>query len=166
MGTAEGEIETWLIARPYSAAQPSLKALRISRSEAAAIVAMKPLIGTPGTARRLVNLYRLLRSGLSPEDLTRLRESDYGVVLFLLSMLISFPLESTGAFQRLIDAHDDLPEEINALIDKPGAFKRATDRVLAADDLSTRTYVYRHWAPYVARFSFRTGHLAAESIRS
>jgi WD40 repeat protein len=182
VGGDDGSIQLWLIAAPRRHEEFASEALRLTRSEATAIAAMEPLIRTPRSARRLINTYRLLRAGLRPDELDQLRSQDHGAVILLLAMLTAFPPQSADLLEQLISSTYRLPGTLIELIQShlrtgwapsgrshhpaPSvdllAWRRlatAVARVLAETSLQGNIDVYRRWAPHVARFSFRTGHL-------
>jgi hypothetical protein len=182
VGGDDGSIQLRLIAAPRRNEEFASEALRLTRSEATAITAMEPLIRTPRSARRLINTYRLLRAGLRPDELDQLRSQDHGAVILLLAMLTAFPPQSADLLEQLISSTGKLPGTLTELIQShlrtdwsprgrtlhpaPSADLRAWRRlaaavaqVLAETSLQGNIDVYRRWAPHVARFSFRTGHL-------
>jgi WD40 repeat protein len=182
VGGDHGSIQVWLIATPRHIEEFASEALRLTRSEATVITAMESLIRTPRSTRRLINTYRLLRAGLRPDELDELRSQDHGAVILLLAMLTAFPPQSASLLEQLISSTDELPRTLNELIQShlridrssrrrplhpaPSAdlhaWRRlgaAVTRVFAETSLQGEIDVYRRWAPHVARFSFRTGHL-------
>lgn len=178
----DGSIQLWLIAAPRRNEEFASEALRLTRSEAIAITAMEPLIRTPRSARRLINTYRLLRAGLRQEELDRLRSQDHGAVILQLAMLTAFPPQSADLLEQLVSSTHELPGTLIELIQShlrtgrspngrslhqaPSvdllAWRRlaaAVVRVIAETTVQGNIDVYQRWAPHVARFSFRTGHL-------
>jgi WD40 repeat protein len=116
VGTADGSVGVWLVAPPRLNAELASKALRLTRAEATVITSMEPLIRTPRSARRLINTYRLLRAGLSPEELDRLRSQDHGTVVLMLAMLIGFPQQSSELLEELMSGTGSLPGTLSELI--------------------------------------------------
>jgi WD40 repeat protein len=182
VGGDDGSIQLWLIAEPRRNEEFASEALRLTRSEATTITAMESLIRTPRSARRLINTYRLLRAGLRPDELDQLRSQDHAAVILLLAMLTAFPPQSADLLEQLIGSTDRLPGTLTELIQShlrmdssahgrrlhptPSAdfhawrrLATAVARVRTETSLQSDIDVYRRWAPHVARFSFRTGHL-------
>jgi hypothetical protein len=65
-----------------------------------------PLIGTPRAAKRLSNIYRLLRASLDDKQLHKLIDTetgdgDYPVVGILLAIVVGYPRVATFVFQKL-----------------------------------------------------------------
>ena len=176
-GSRDGTVQIWAVENPDPDVARKLEALRLTRAEHDMITSVGPLISTPRTARRLVNTYRLLRTCLSGPEIERIRTGDHAPLILLLAVLIGYPAQGAAVLEDLLHA-DDLPRTFTALLRR-----EHLDQVPVADaasgdpryiwgrlasitaDITTRTGTsdetadYRHWAPYVARFSFRTGHL-------
>jgi WD40 repeat protein len=184
VGTEDGTIQLWLIATPRPNEELASEPLRLTRAEATSIISVKSLIRTPRSALRLVNIYRLLRAGLRDDELEQLQSQDHGPVMLMLAIMIAFPRQSASLLGQLI-GDDPLPGTFTGLIRSqlhkssvPTIIRR--DRLHSAEPaglhvwrrlgstvgrLITETMmqdeigVYQRWAPYVARFSFRTEHL-------
>ncbi|WOX11617.1 P-loop NTPase fold protein [Streptomyces sp. N50] len=179
-GSRDGTVQVWAVENPDPDVARKLEALRLTRAEHDMVTSVGPLISTPRTARRLVNTYRLLRTCLSGPDIERVRSGDHAPLILLLAVLIGYPAQGAAVLEDLLHA-DDLPQTFTALLrrdhrdhmDRPPATDAESEgpryiwgRLASVTaDISTRTGTsdetadYRHWAPYVARFSFRTGHL-------
>ena len=70
-----------------------------------------PLLPTPRAAKRLVNLYRLVRIGISDSDLAAFTGSEVGgpyqVVQILLAVLVGSPAAAQRIFRELMTAMPD-----------------------------------------------------------
>lgn len=65
--------------------------LDITPSEKRAMKACAPLLATPRQAKRLVNVYRVLRASCTPERFEKLHTTDYPSLLCLLALNIGYP---------------------------------------------------------------------------
>ncbi|WP_329255406.1 P-loop NTPase fold protein [Streptomyces sp. NBC_01478] len=183
-GSQDGTTQIWAVENPDPDTARKLEALRLTRAEHDMITSVGPLISTPRTARRLVNTYRLLRTCLSGPDVERVRSGDHAPLILLLAVLIGYPAQGAAVLEDLLHA-DDLPRTFTALLRRehrehmgqlPAAdadsdsdsegpryiwsrLASVTAGIATKTGTSDETADYRHWAPYVARFSFRTGHL-------
>lgn len=157
--TTEAEIEA-IDSRP----------LDFSAGEIAMVTALGPILATPRTLKRLVNVYRVVRATVAAEDEQRLSD-EYGYVLVLLAVALGQPLAAPWLFGVVADSRkDDLVAALGAAgPPKPSAdtlpdpsgdavsrLRRDVGKVLAdspvpVDDMAT----YRYWLPVVGRYSFR-----------
>lgn len=138
-----------------------------------------PLLPTPRAAKKLVNLYRLIRIGVDEQDLGDFvgdaTGGQYQAVLLLLGILVGRPelarpllaqlrtsptADFSSLLRQLADPQpaptggEDSSDEWRQLADAVDTIrKEAGGQVI--DDLA----VYREWGPKVARFSFRTRDL-------
>ncbi|WP_210590802.1 P-loop NTPase fold protein [Streptomyces sp. GESEQ-35] len=179
-GAQDGTVQVWAIENPDPEAALKLEALRLTRAEHDMIMSVGPLIATPRTARRLVNTYRLLRTCLNETDIERVRSGDHKPLILLLAVLIGYPAQGAVVLETLLDAGTGaLPGDFTALLrrvhtreqparqEQPSEHSQyiwsrlasVTERVVAETGASDAASEYQHWATYVARFSFRTGHL-------
>jgi KAP family P-loop domain len=134
---------------------PKPDALVISESEIKLLGSLGPLAPTPRSAKRLVNIYRMLRVsaadanavGLEPE-----KNDEYQAVIVLLAIVIGLPELVADIFREINGAADS--EDIWVVTDKvPGAGPRLEH--LRSHVHVTTIATYRRWVPQVARFSFR-----------
>ncbi|MFJ3796355.1 P-loop NTPase fold protein [Streptomyces sp. NPDC090088] len=179
-GAQDGTVQVWAIENPEPDVALRLQALRLTRAEHDMIMSVGPLISTPRTARRLVNTYRLLRSCLSEADIARVRSGGHKPLILLLAVLIGHPAQGAVVLEDLLlAASRPLPETFAELLRRrehpeeparevpprdhpPTVWNRLaaiTEQVLTETETSNSTPEYEPWAPYVARFSFRTEHL-------
>lgn len=162
----------------------------ISPDEVQFISDLAPLLGrSPRTLKRFVNVYRLIRVGLSPWERQLFLLDDYGVadfraVLFLLAVDTGAPLVAASVFQTIRDLSFGLivessksrsqkvlaPTLRNLIdeLDRNDATKQAPewrrvrdwlDRRLHAGTLPDDANRFARWIPRVSRFSFHTGRL-------
>ena len=165
---------------------PNPSGLSLSDREVRFIQALAPMITTPRAGKRLVNIYRMIRStqatgGASAFlDLGPADDGDYRAVLVLLAIVSGFPRLAGPAFAMLLAAEPDTTwaEFVDGLaVSGPQVgvkFSSHLRRSDAADWSRLQTSVltvqetvnvpeklrpYREWAPRVARFSFDAGRL-------
>jgi WD40 repeat protein len=170
-GNADGEIRVWVIHNRQPAVDLSASALRLTEAERAMIVAVRPFIETPRSAKRLINTYRLLRAALSEADLAALRGDGHRAVLLLLGVLLGAPEEATPLMRDLVGDRS-LPPTFTALIRRhstprrdgtrtrrrvvPSGLEARVAEIIKATGTTNDATDYRHWAHVVARYSFRT----------
>jgi WD40 repeat protein len=175
-GNADGRIRTWVIHDRKPAVDLSASALRLTEAERTMIIAVRPFIETPRSAKRLINTYRLLRASLGEADLAALREHGHKPVLLLLSVLLGEPEEATELMRELL-SDQTLPPTLTALIRRCTTARRATtsrrvagrrhtaapegleakvSAVIKAAGTTDDAAEYRRWARHVSRYSFRT----------
>ncbi|MDX3663178.1 P-loop NTPase fold protein [Streptomyces sp. ID05-26A] len=120
------------------------RGMRITGPELLYLESLAPLVRTPRAAKRLVNLYRLVRARSAVLESDGFLSTDYRVVLVLLAVLVG----RSGQCDALFDA-----------IESGRDWRQERDRLVGdlavPDDLST----YRKWLPLVRRFSFTTAAL-------
>ncbi|MPZ80774.1 MAG: NTPase [Actinophytocola sp.] len=137
--------------------------LDISAGELEFLTRLAPLVPSPRAAKRLVNLYRLLRSRLAGHELEDFVEgAGARAVLTLLAVHAGDSEAAVGLFARIGAAGTGV-----------ASWRGLLDRYAKDDDVETlcatlRTIdgmpdslgVYREWLPLVRRFSFghRPGH--------
>lgn len=87
---------------------PSLKpkALNLFEEEKMLLALLWPIVATPRSTKRLVNIYRMIRAQLSGEELEQLRggpqgEGEYLAVQLLLAILVGCPSLSPTIFRGL-----------------------------------------------------------------
>jgi hypothetical protein len=117
---------------PESAAQalPDLRprGLQVSQPEADFLARLGPLLPTPRAAKRLVNLYRLVRISIPEAELTEFAGTGGGaphqVVQVLLAILVGSPAAAVRVFREITDAPAD--GDIRTVLAKLGAEVRRT----------------------------------------
>jgi hypothetical protein len=121
------------------------RGMRFSGPELLYLEQLSPLVRTPRAAKRLVNLYRLVKARMAPSETDAFLDVDYKVVLVLLAVLVG----RSGQCDPLFDAIEsgrDWRQEMDRLVGD----------LTVPDDLSA----YRKWLPLVRRFSFTTAACA------
>ncbi len=136
-----------------------------------------PLIPTPRAAKRLVNLYRLVRISIPDSSLAAFTgslaasgsETDgpYQVVQVLLVVLVGKPAAAERIFRQLMDAPTDsdiltvLAKVADAgLVEGPFCSRLSTEltRIAERTPLTIAINEYQRWCPRLARYSFHTRH--------
>ena len=130
----------------------------ISAEERALLGHLGGIVPTPRAAKRLVNIYRMLRVSVPEDELGAFGpDSDgggeYQAVILLLAILVGRPAEAEKIFSDLRAAGADA-----SIWEVLGAY----DVITALGSLREHVTIvsagpYRRWAPRVARFSFRLG---------
>jgi hypothetical protein len=110
LDTLGEKVESFTISRPRSRVddlQP--EGLRLSTAEREFLPLLGPLLPTPRSAKRLVNLYRLLRIGIPETDLPAFVGGEdggpYQAAAVLLATVIGLPADVRGALRALRDAN-------------------------------------------------------------
>jgi len=159
-----------------AAATPDLRprGLQVSQPEVEFLGRLGPVLPTPRAAKRLVNLYRLVRISIPEADLAAFAgtgdgQSEYQFVQILLAILVGSPAMAQWVFKEIMAAPADTDirtvlRNIATADGGAGAYTRIS-AVLdqAATDVSLRTEAaaYQPWCPRLARYSFHTRELAA-----
>ncbi|MGH9280530.1 MAG: P-loop NTPase fold protein, partial [Acidimicrobiales bacterium] len=144
--------------------------LRLESFELDCIKRLYPLVPSPRAAKRLVNVYRLIRAGIDEGqreefvgDETR---GSHRAVLLLLAVVSSYPVEGgellrdlimdepSGTWWSFVDSFMPPTERGQEVRDKLGQV-----RPLIPEDEPCSTFV--SWAPEVARYSFTSGRVFA-----
>jgi hypothetical protein len=147
--------------------------LRLVAVESAFMARLGPLLPTPRAAKKLVNLYRLVRIGIRDQDLAAFIDDEtYQVVQILLAILVGSPTTSRTVFTATLhatsgDLIDLLRENRAASVADTDWAAAATTRHRVADTIckiraegptqvNTALAAYRQWCPKLARYSFHT----------
>lgn len=142
--------------------------LVLHRDEAAFMARLGPLLPTPRAAKKLANLYRLVRIGVTDERLPGfIGTGEYRSVQILLAVLVSVPTVVPGLFTAIRAAADDA-DLVTVIRGAQTPDPAACDRIarllaalrLAVPDLSLDAAGFRDWCPQLARYSFHTLALA------
>jgi hypothetical protein len=121
--------------------------LEITQKELAFIATLAPLAQSPRGAKRLINLYRLLRARLQTDELAGFVDGSghgYRAVLVLLALTVG-PSDPSELFQAIEDAPED--------VTWPGLAAKFPHLDIKMDAPSDIT-MYQRWLPTVRRFSF------------
>ena len=149
--------------------------LQVSQPEAEFLTRLGPLLPTPRAAKKLVNLYRLVRIGIADSGLAAFTGSEaggqYQVVQILLAVLVGSPAAAQRIFRELMTATPD--SDILTVFAKAGAAdlpeshlcaRISAELVRVSEDtpLMTATSEYQRWCPALARYSFHTRTMTAK----
>jgi KAP family P-loop domain len=103
-----------LSARPRTAAAP----VRITEAEATLITSLGPLLPTPRIAKRLVNVYRLIRAGRNPAELDEFEQTGRATsCLFMLAILFGRPALGGRLMRMLQEGAEPFDAKKRTLID-------------------------------------------------
>jgi hypothetical protein len=143
--------------------------LQLSQPEIEFMTRLGPLLPTPRAAKKLVNLYRLVRIGIPDSSIPEFTGSEtggpYQVVQVLLAVLVGSPTAAQRIFRELVTAPPD--SDIRTVFANAAAAE-STDSLHCADmgaalteifadiPLMTAVSEYQHWCPTLARYSFHT----------
>jgi len=147
------------------------------------------LISTPRAIKRFVNVYRLLKARVPDERVEVLRgvgkQGEYSAAIFLLALLVGYPSEATDMMRDLTEetsteawwewlekflskakaeaAEKQTGESSAQRAERLAELQRRLERLRVRLDKTSvalpASDVFRHWTPYVARFSFQAGRL-------
>lgn len=161
-------------------------ALDIKDWERKTLERLSPLISTPRSTKRLVNIYRLLRAGLDDDQLEVFVGTEQGgehrAVQILLAMLIGFPNLAPDVFRGLTRTNAPtfttfVEKELRPVPSKAGQgnayrsnlnrgevarWNRLCDALLEAHaqlEMGNSLRPFVKWRNRVARYSFRAGHI-------
>lgn len=134
---------------------PRPEALVISAGERTLLRELGKIVATPRAAKRLVNIYRMLRVSIPDEELEAFRPEggrEYQAVVLLLAVLVGRLSVAEAFFLQVMASSDD--DDIWQVI---SGFPELTDELapLRAHVTLRRVAPYRRWAPRVSRFSLR-----------
>lgn len=138
--------------------------LEITHAELAHLRTLGPLVGSPRAAKRLANLYRIVRAGLDGDALDQFVDDRYQLTQIALAAVVGCPDLVCPWFRALLsrttgDAAAVLaPLEVSAQTDPRARFLR--DRVRACAEISEWSRVIEV-CTLASRYSFETGALLA-----
>ncbi len=158
--------------------------LQVSAAEVDFMARLGPLLPTPRAAKRLVNVYRLVRIGVRSGDLAAFvgEEEDggpYQAVQVLLAILVGHPEFARKVFQLVIEGAGGESEQVpfTDLVAVAAAAGRSGGNtpsfgivhsllieIRRDSPLSVSIREGRRWCPRLARFSFYTRDLAGRHL--
>ncbi len=154
-------------------AGPDLRpgSLVLREPETEFMVRLGPLLSTPRAAKKLVNLYRLVRIGIPEAELPAfIGPGGYQVVQVLLAILVGSPDAAPAIFAAIRAAapDTDTDTDVDVVSVVRGAGPAACTRIAAVIDGILRAApeavaaigAYQRWCPVLARYSFHTRSLA------
>jgi len=145
------------------------KSLELGVKEMLFLEELSPLVSSPRSAKRLVNVYRLLRANLPVKALREFEDGDFRIAQILLGVLVGFPDQAPEFFRRLQqEKNGDFwsfakreaetppprtsPGEWQQMCQAIAKMKKAYSGVTSASRFAA-------WTDDVSRYSFRAGHL-------
>jgi hypothetical protein len=159
---------------PVKTVMPNLESLEIRDFELSAIEELAPLLGrSPRALKRFVNLYRLIKAGLTPAEhnaFIRHNQDEvggFGAVLFLLAIDTGLPRVSRAVFDAFLSMKetDDLSVLLGKVDKQPSAntadwdtLKDWINDLKGTEKLDRGISVIAEWVPRVARYSFQASH--------
>ena len=163
------------------AAQPVVMELRpqglqLTQPEVEFMGRLGGLLPTPRAAKRLVNIYRLVRIGVPAQELTGFVGDEaggpYQAVQVLLALLVGHPLFAREVFREVIAGHHgpDLARVVaevggrNAGTRPFGMIHAFLIETREEAPLAVSMELGRRWCPQLARFSFYTRELAGGDL--
>jgi hypothetical protein len=158
--------------------------LELSRAEFDFMARLGGLIQTPRAAKRMVNIYRLVRIGIPEEDLQPFTGNEkggpYQAVQVLLAILVGSPAIAAEVFHSLLDAQpaDSVLSVLQQMrlkrtpeLDRERTSQRQLSRIESeitdlepAAELPLTAGDCQRWCRELARFSFQTRELASDNF--
>jgi peptidoglycan hydrolase-like protein with peptidoglycan-binding domain len=143
------------VAAPEPPPLPRPEALVITDAERRLLGRLGSIVPTPRAAKRLMNIYRMLRVSVPDDELKAFHPDgggEYQAVVLLLGVLVGQPTQAEQIFKAVMASPDDadLWQVLACFPDVHEQLAPVRPHVrlgLAAP--------YRRWAPRVSRFSFR-----------
>ncbi len=144
--------------------------MSLTATEISFMAQLGALLPTPRAAKKLVNLYRLVRMGIEAEDLSDFVDSsssdpgEHQAVQVLLALIVGRPEQAGAVFNHILAAGP--AEKITEVLRKSPP--QAVIGLKAAEVLETITgkaevrldaATYQRWCPLLARYSFYTRRL-------
>jgi len=175
----DGRCRLWYLGGTFE--DEDVSQLELGPEEAAFIAGLGRVVPTARAAKRLVNVYRVLRaSEVGRRRLVDPAHGEYKIVLLLLSLVTGWPRLALVVLAKLDEATSgswlDLLDGICAagaagdevsVVRGPGRSDENLDIVRALRDLSKGAPAaldrYREWIPHVRRFSILTGVTALDA---
>jgi WD40 repeat protein len=154
------------------AAELRPQSLQVSPAETEFMTRLGGLLPTPRAAKRLVNIYRLVRIGIPATELAEFAGDEsggpYQAVQVLLAMLAGHPLFAREVFQKVICGTQ--AEDLTAVVEEvrergtgTAAFENihaCLTEVRGKAPLAVSTSLCQQWCPRLARYSFYTRDLS------
>jgi KAP family P-loop domain len=155
-------------------AAPDLRpqGLQLSRAEIDFMTMLGALVPTPRAAKKLTNLYRLVRISIADAELASFLGNEtnapYQAVQILLAILAGTPTLARTIFEQLLtaSAEDDLLTVIaetstgQAGKTQLEPIMTTLEKISTEKPLPAKAGEYQRWCPALARYSFHTRTLA------
>jgi hypothetical protein len=139
--------------------------LHITRAERDFIPLLSPILPTPRSLKKLVNIYRLVRLAVTDTDRAQYLAGPYQAAALLLAILIGRPDHATAAFTAVLNATagsdviDILRRAAPASDPDWHPVRRVLDDLTAATTLTPDLPSYQRYCRELARYSFYTQEL-------
>lgn len=147
---------------PSEIPMPRPMALQISRPEAEWLARIGTILTTPRSAKRMVNIYRMVRVHASDRHGSAFRAdegaTEYRAVILLLAVLMGCSTDAAEVFDRLQETDGDAPIEPILRACLPVATAAAVCLLQDPED-GFMCSTYQRWLPLVRRFSYYAGGL-------
>ena len=142
---------------------PTPQALVITDAERVLLGHLHGIVPNPRSAKRLVNIYRMLRVSVPTEELDAFSPdggAEYEAVVLLLGILVGLPSITNAVYEAIMSAEpaDDVWRVIASASEYDVEARDLVCGLRAHMSIGT-VAPYRRWVPRVARFSFHTGRL-------
>ena len=140
--------------------------LQLTRAEIEFMASLGALLPTPRAAKRMVNLYRLVRISIPETELPAFTApvpgSPYQVTQILLALLTGHPAAAAAIFSKLITAPQpaDILTMLSDLDSEHGSTTTELRTIIKQTALPTDVSHYKTWCLALARYSFHTRNLA------
>lgn len=137
--------------------------LLLTEAEIDCLAALAPLLPTPRAAKKLVNLYRLIRFGIPEAELPRFlgsseEHSDHQAVQLLLALLVGRPNAAPLLLAAIQGAgpSDDLTTSLEAAGPQGSDVAHVLRQIGTRQGFPSTTRPYQRWCREVSRLSFHT----------
>lgn len=146
------------------------QSLRLEPEELIHLQTLARLVPTPRAAKRLVNLYRIVRASLEDDELTKLLAGRYRLLQICLGLVIGYPTFGAELFSQILSGRLTSQHQlINWLEKRSQRFEDGLDarEVAALGVLRQQHDEFEDWKAVestvrrVGRFSFETGRTLA-----
>ncbi|MFF1356931.1 P-loop NTPase fold protein [Streptomyces sp. NPDC058297] len=145
--------------------------MSLAATEISFMAQLGALLPTPRAAKKLVNLYRLVRMGVEAEGLSGFVSTSSGepgehqVVQFLLALLVGRPEQASALFKHILAA-ESAEKITDVLRNSPPQAVIGHKAADVLDTINGNTEIrldvatYQRWCPALARYSFYTRRLS------
>jgi hypothetical protein len=133
---------------------PRPEALVITDAESAMLGRLGALVQTPRAAKRLVNIYRMLRVSVTQDEMEKFRPGggdEYQGVALLVGIMVGRPTQARSVFAELMAADDD--SDVRQVLARFDDLRQPL--ALIGDLQLTKISSYRRWVSRVSRFTFQ-----------
>lgn len=136
--------------------------LEVDPAELAHLKTLAPMIASPRAAKRLVNLYRIIRASLNADELEEFLAGRYRIVQLLLAAVIDCPSASARLFQAIFSGEVSCRADVRAFMDRQDRadpqWTRLASQIADRGELADWEAI-RHAAHIAGRYSFEAGRL-------